>query len=228
MDKIAPFLSKVFGLLAFILFILGNILLFSPLPSTPLSCYHAAPLLWWGVMVVTGVGWFLLAQLLLVVVLVGLGSAVVVAILAKIGIEANTSLQARSSTVSRLSPLTLAELHALQYVCYIPSTSREHFPVENLPHPAIYLDDQKNTCGICQDTFVPPQYGKEQLAQWLIELKCGHVYHAKCIDEWLIKGSATCPFCQRSVRDVVDPSSAGGSQGSTLVNERRDSAFSTW
>lgn len=59
-----------------ILFILGNILLFHPRPSAE-TCYGASPLLWWGVMLVVGIGYILLAQIFFVVVIVGLGGAIV-------------------------------------------------------------------------------------------------------------------------------------------------------
>ncbi|WWC72039.1 uncharacterized protein I206_105998 [Kwoniella pini CBS 10737] len=228
LDRMAPFNSKALGLLAFTLFILGNILLFSPMPSKPLTCYHSAPMLWWGVMVVTGVGWFLLAQVLLVVVLVGLGSALMVAILSKIGIDTASAASVRSEP--KPGPLSLAELHTLLYVCYVPSTPQVLIRVESLPHPALSLNEEQNTCGICQDCFKLPESGKEQFAEWLRQLRCGHVYHAKCIDEWLTKGSATCPFCNRPVRENLAPNDVE-SRRSTLVNtveDMRSSVLSSW
>ena len=66
------------GALSAILFVLGNVLLFHPLPRpSQQTCYHSAPLLWWGVMTVTGVGWFLLVQVFVVVVVVGVGGQAV-------------------------------------------------------------------------------------------------------------------------------------------------------
>lgn len=69
-------ISRTLGFISTILFILGNILLFYPPPSDQ-SCYSANPMLWWGVLVVTAVGWVLLLQVFFVVVIVGLGGAVV-------------------------------------------------------------------------------------------------------------------------------------------------------
>ena len=71
-------ISKACGTFSTILFILGNILVFYPLPTRTKSCYHASPLLWWGVMSVTGVGWVLFAQVFVVVVVVGIGGHTVV------------------------------------------------------------------------------------------------------------------------------------------------------
>lgn len=66
-------INKALGVISFVLFILGNVLLFYPLPSEQDTCYHSAPMLWWGTMAVTGVGWFLIGQVLFVVAVVGIG-----------------------------------------------------------------------------------------------------------------------------------------------------------
>ena len=55
------------GLLSLALFIYGNVLLFTSLDT----CRRSAPLLWWAVMVVVGVGWFLLLEVVMVVLVVG-------------------------------------------------------------------------------------------------------------------------------------------------------------
>jgi hypothetical protein len=41
------------------------------------TCYHASPMLWWGVMTVTGVGWFLFGQILLVVLFIAIGGSAI-------------------------------------------------------------------------------------------------------------------------------------------------------
>lgn len=69
--------TKGLGASAVILFILGNVLLFYPLPSKQETCYHASPMLWWGVMAVTGVGWFLVGQVLVVVLIIGVGGPLI-------------------------------------------------------------------------------------------------------------------------------------------------------
>jgi hypothetical protein len=71
--------TKCLGGFSFILFILGNVLLFYPLPSEQQTCYHASPMLWWGVMAVTGVGWFLFGQIILVVLVIGVGGPAILA-----------------------------------------------------------------------------------------------------------------------------------------------------
>ena len=61
------------GAISFVLFVLGNVLLFYPPPTQQQTCYHASPMLWWGVMTVTGVGWFLFGQIVVVVLVIGVG-----------------------------------------------------------------------------------------------------------------------------------------------------------
>jgi hypothetical protein len=52
-------------------------MLFYPNPAREDTCYHAAPMLWWGVMTVVGIGWILLVQIFFVIVIVGLGGQAV-------------------------------------------------------------------------------------------------------------------------------------------------------
>lgn len=66
----SPLLTRIslsLGLLSLALFIYGNILLFTSVDT----CRRSAPLLWWAVMVVIGVGWFLLLEVVFVVLVVG-------------------------------------------------------------------------------------------------------------------------------------------------------------
>ena len=136
------------GALSAILFILGNILLFHPIPkpSQP-TCYHTAPLLWWGVMTVTGVGWFLLVQVFVVVVVVGIGGQAVLvsrylfrlnhqallphtddscqALLRSIG------LVAAAPEITRKPPaavLSLTEIHRIPEHVYLPKDSTASLP----------------------------------------------------------------------------------------------------
>jgi hypothetical protein len=70
-------ISKSLGAISAVLFVLGNVMLFYPDPTSDETCYHAAPMLWWGVMTVVGIGWILLAQVFFVIVVVGLGGQAV-------------------------------------------------------------------------------------------------------------------------------------------------------
>ncbi|WWD19637.1 hypothetical protein CI109_104099 [Kwoniella shandongensis] len=208
-DRWAPKITKLLGLLSSILFILGNILVFHPLPTTP-SCYTASPMLWWGVMSVTGVGWFLLAQVLVMILVVGIGGSVVLAILRKFGLVAQPPEPVPYRSPQPL-PLTLQDLEKINLVCYLPTSSDVFGPEEAtsvresaLPYRAIRLSEDRATCAICQENYLVPPPGDEHTAEALRLLGCGHVYHAKCIDEWLLQGAGNCPFCNRSVREMLE------------------------
>lgn len=62
---------------------------------------------------------------------------------------------------------------------------------------ALFVDIQTyvdNPCSVCL----------EKLSTDNTALSCGHTYHKKCIDEWLLK-SQTCPICRQiqSVEPVI-------------------------
>ncbi|WRT70202.1 uncharacterized protein IL334_007196 [Kwoniella shivajii] len=229
-DRIAPKISKFLGLLSFVLFILGNILLFSPSPSNQESCYRSSPMLWWGVMTVTGVGWFLLAQIVIVILVAGIGGTLVVAILRNFGISSPSSPPPGHDRAPPPIPLTAVELSSLKFNCYAPHPENPNLSIreELLPHPPIFLEENRITCAICQENFVPPEIGREEMSEWLRELSCNHVYHAKCIDEWLTRGSANCPFCNRSVREMINTSSNDQADHGREHGQRRKSVLSTW
>jgi hypothetical protein len=44
------------------------------------------------------------------------------------------------------------------------------------------------TCCICIEKY--------NLHECVRKLKCGHNFHKKCIDNWLIAGTKTCPTCR--------------------------------
>lgn len=78
LDQAAPRISTCLAIISFALFITGNILVFSPVPKPGVqTCKQASPFLWWGVIAVTAVGWFLLAQVVLIVGVVGIGGSAV-------------------------------------------------------------------------------------------------------------------------------------------------------
>lgn len=45
-------------------------------------------------------------------------------------------------------------------------------------------------CSICLEHTKPTEYKRE--------LKCGHVFHKKCIDNWISR-YALCPLCRNSI-----------------------------
>ncbi|CAD6577148.1 MAG: hypothetical protein TREMPRED_001869 [Tremellales sp. Tagirdzhanova-0007] len=221
LDRHAPEISKGCGAFSVLLFVLGNLLVFYPLPNRPESCYHASPMLWWGVASVTGVGWFLFAQVFFVVVVVGIGGHAVLVVLRRIHILPNPP-RPEARPARPPAPLSADELSKLKVVCFVPADdcrspniSTTNTPLEvcldsvdysRLPFPPIFLDSHQSTCAICQENFSLPQIGRTILLKSdpLRLLDCGHVFHMNCIDQWLLTGSGSCPFCNRPVRPTAD------------------------
>lgn len=54
------------------------------------------------------------------------------------------------------------------------------------------FDSDEDFCSICLDTYKP----KDKIKT----LPCKHRYHRKCINQWLINPSNTCPQCRACVK----------------------------
>ncbi|WVF72983.1 hypothetical protein IAT40_007801 [Kwoniella sp. CBS 6097] len=232
--KLARQLRKWVNLLALILFILGNILVFKPLPSKSgqpkPTCYNASPMLWWGVMSVTAVGWALAAQLILWALL-GILLGITSSILRRMGVLPPLP-RPEPARPSRPAPLTKSELNKIGYVIYqsedqapsnvptaqvLPGSMPEptHCDLveveKRFAYPIVRLEESQATCGICQEDYVAPDIAMGIRSGTNIELLrklgCGHIYHAKCIDQWLTKQAGNCPFCNRSVKEMIEQAS---------------------
>ncbi|CAI6339341.1 unnamed protein product [Periconia digitata] len=63
-------------------------------------------------------------------------------------------------------------------------------------HPTISapsdLSFAQSSCSICLDDFEPQE-------SQVRELPCHHIYHAECIDPFLLNNSSLCPLCKQSV-----------------------------
>lgn len=46
-----------------------------------------------------------------------------------------------------------------------------------------------DTCIICCDDFI--------IGENIAKLKCNHIYHEKCINEWFLTGTNKCPYCRQ-------------------------------
>ena len=55
------------------------------------------------------------------------------------------------------------------------------------------IDETKEMCAICVDEF---EDGEDVRI-----LPCSHIFHSKCIDEWLSNYSSLCPLCKANIRD---------------------------
>ncbi|PPD81633.1 hypothetical protein GOBAR_DD21436 [Gossypium barbadense] len=70
-----------------------------------------------------------------------------------------------------------------------PSKSKEKFLFS---HETESVGSDSDSCVICLDGF--------RQGQWCRSLVgCGHLFHRKCLDGWLIKVAA-CPICRTRVR----------------------------
>lgn len=65
--------------------------------------------------------------------------------------------------------------------------------LKKIPTKKFVAGDEEHyeTCCICLDDYV--------LGDKLRILPCGHAYHQKCIDPWLLKNKRVCPQCRKKV-----------------------------
>ncbi|KAJ3121164.1 E3 ubiquitin-protein ligase rnf13 [Nowakowskiella sp. JEL0407] len=54
-----------------------------------------------------------------------------------------------------------------------------------------------DVCSICLEEYV---VGDDLLR---LPEPCSHVYHGKCVVEWISETSPTCPMCRRNIRDLL-------------------------
>ena len=55
----------------------------------------------------------------------------------------------------------------------------------------IEVSDYSDTCIVCQECYSPEDT--------VSILKCGHFFHKKCLDNWLLNYNCVCPFCRTTV-----------------------------
>lgn len=68
--------------------------------------------------------------------------------------------------------------------------------VENITHKSfrdidIEGSDYSDTCIICQECYSPEDT--------VSVLKCNHIFHKGCLDNWLLNYNCVCPFCRTRV-----------------------------
>ena len=52
-------------------------------------------------------------------------------------------------------------------------------------------DDIEDICSICLEKFVKTNF--------ITKLDCTHIYHHKCIFDWICENKYECPLCRRSI-----------------------------
>jgi hypothetical protein len=67
------------------------------------------------------------------------------------------------------------------------------------------------SCAICYEDIVVTKTGRA-------EMSCGHIYHIKCIADWMNTGANTCPMCRKVACDLEKPSKTATSN-SLLVGQ---------
>jgi len=70
----------------------------------------------------------------------------------------------------------------------LPKSSLKKIPIKKF---TAGMEAEHETCCICLDDYV--------VGDKLRVLPCGHAYHVKCIDPWLLKNKRVCPQCRKKV-----------------------------
>lgn len=65
------------------------------------------------------------------------------------------------------------------------------FPLRSKSSDNITDSEYSDECSVCLD--------KLNINQLHRELSCKHVFHPHCIDDWLLKCSASCPVCRKDI-----------------------------
>lgn len=55
-------------------------------------------------------------------------------------------------------------------------------------------DHYKIECSICYEFLTPRNAPK---------LKCGHLFHLKCLCKWIVEDNYTCPLCRSQISDEI-------------------------
>ena len=70
------------------------------------------------------------------------------------------------------------------------SLTRQGVPCKNGQNCHLHCDDTVS-CSICLNPA--------RKTRGVKDLKCGHRFHKKCINDWLRTGSDTCPMCRKPI-----------------------------
>ncbi|NGX40012.1 MAG: hypothetical protein KR126chlam1_01352 [Chlamydiae bacterium] len=88
----------------------------------------------------------------------------------------------------------------------------------------------RNSCTICLEDFVSSRTdsGQEQVQEQEKKrtLPCHHVFHEKCISQWL-EQSTTCPNCRKVVKVEIPEAPDSGSESSWFALRGRVSNISS-
>ncbi len=87
------------------------------------------------------------------------------------------------------------------------------------------VNNQKYTCCICLDDISSHLY---EIKQCPTALRCGHVFHLSCVNEWF-KGKLNCPLCRErmSVMKISGPITFESIRRLERRERREDTPFMT-
>ena len=60
------------------------------------------------------------------------------------------------------------------------------------------LAADKESCAICMDEYQEEEDDGTTNGKQIVELSCGHVFHAKWMEEWVEKNDI-CPMCRKPI-----------------------------
>jgi hypothetical protein len=97
----------------------------------------------------------------------------------------------------------------VEVVCHLPSTDTSD--ISPICSPRLYGGSPaSDVCSICLDELV-------QQVSIVKQLRCSHLFHCHCIDQWLAS-SQRCPLCLQLVATAQDIRRVSGNQQSVQLN----------
>lgn len=78
-----------------------------------------------------------------------------------------------------------------------PITTKQYLKLIEEKNPASrykktrFIMDSSNECAVCLSLF--------EEGEFVRKLKCKHIFHKDCLDQWLQQDWATCPLCRSKV-----------------------------
>lgn len=95
---------------------------------------------------------------------------------------------------------------------FCESVTRQGKPCRNGPKCHLHSNEPE-ACSICLNPA--------RKTRGVKDLRCGHRFHKKCIDEWSIKGGNTCPMCRK-------PFDESKYKVSIIIENTERSTANTW
>ena len=98
----------------------------------------------------------------------------------------------------------VARLHGGRFTQTRGATEQDISSLPEITIAAEHLTDGETSCPICLSELAVSESGRM--------LRCKHLFHKSCIDEWLVV-NATCPTCRAPVIEGRDGSDGSGGSG---------------